>query len=385
MQAAKALAAGTGPVAVDAERASGFRYSQRAYLVQLRRAGAGTFLIDPIAVPDLSPIGAALADTEWVLHAASQDLACLAEVGMVPDRLFDTELAGRLAGFDRVSLGTMTERLLRISLTKGHSADDWSIRPLRRELLVYAALDVEILLDLRDAIEAELVEQGKLAWAHAEFESVRTAPPAAPRVEPWRRTSGIQGISNTRSLAIVRALWETRDSIASEHDIAPGRLLQDRSIVAASAGNPRTMPELLKTSGFNRPAAIAHKRRWLEAMLSANALADAELPRRRAVRDPSAAPSRWMSNDPETAERFARARAVVLAESKRLSIPAENLIPPGSVRRLAWEPPELISPETVDQALHVSGVRQWQRDLLAVRISDALNAKPAPEPSEPEL
>src|SRR4051812_49617003 len=99
------FAAGTGPIAVDAERASGYRYSQRAYLVQLRRAGAGTALIDPIACPDLADLSAALADAEWVLHAANHDLPSLAGVGMRPQRLFDTELGARIAGYERVGLG----------------------------------------------------------------------------------------------------------------------------------------------------------------------------------------------------------------------------------------------------------------------------------------
>ena len=105
------LAGGSGPVAVDAERASGHRYGQRAFLVQLRRAGASTALIDPVALPDLSAVSDVLAGTEWVIHAASQDLACLAEVGMTPRLLFDTELGGRLAGYQRVGLATMVERV----------------------------------------------------------------------------------------------------------------------------------------------------------------------------------------------------------------------------------------------------------------------------------
>src|SRR5439155_11648641 len=87
-----AFAAGSGPVAVDAERASGYRYGQRAYLVQLRRAGVGTALIDPIALPDLTGVNDAITDAEWVLHAATQDLPCLAELNMRPQHLFDTEL-----------------------------------------------------------------------------------------------------------------------------------------------------------------------------------------------------------------------------------------------------------------------------------------------------
>ena len=84
--AAATLAAGTGPVAVDAERASGYRYGQRAYLVQIRRDGSGSFLVDPVAFDDLSRPGGRRNDAEWVLHAASQDLPCLSEIGLRPAR-----------------------------------------------------------------------------------------------------------------------------------------------------------------------------------------------------------------------------------------------------------------------------------------------------------
>src|SRR6201996_9618455 len=180
--AAKQLAGGHGAFAVDAERASGFRYSNRAYLIQIRRAGAGTVLIDPVShggdsLAVLRPVADVLAEDEWILHAADQDLPCLAEVGMQPPALYDTELAGRLAGFDRVNLATMVQRLLGLGLAKGHGAADWSKRPLPMEWLNYAALDVEQLIELRGAIAAVLAEQGKTDWAAQEFEYLRIVGP----------------------------------------------------------------------------------------------------------------------------------------------------------------------------------------------------------------
>lgn len=218
-----AFAAGRGPVAVDAERASGYRYGQRAYLVQLRREGAGTALIDPVACPDLSALNEALSGVEWVLHAATQDLPCLREIGMAPTRLFDTELAGRLAGFPRVGLGAMVENVLGFVLEKGHSAVDWSTRPLPEPWLRYAALDVELLVDLRDALEKELDRQGKLDWARQEFDAIASAPPPEPRKDPWRRTSGMHKVRRRRQMAVVRELWQTRDRIARRRDVSPAR------------------------------------------------------------------------------------------------------------------------------------------------------------------
>ncbi len=233
-----ALGRGTGPLAIDTERASGYRYGQRAYLIQIRRTGSGTHLIDPIAVPGVPGLAEALDGPEWILHASTQDLPCLLELDLRPATLFDTELAGRLLGMPRVGLAPMVAAILEHSLAKGHGAADWSRRPLPDDWLEYAALDVEVLIELRDELRSRLDEAGKLAWALEEFEAIRTAPPSEPRSDPWRRTAGIHQIRNRRGLAIVEQLWRTRDDVARQADIAPGRLLPDASIIAAARALP---------------------------------------------------------------------------------------------------------------------------------------------------
>ena len=378
------FAAGSGPVAVDAERASGYRYSQRAYLVQLRRAGAGTALVDPIACPDLSGLSDVLQDAEWVLHAASQDLACLAEVGMVPPRVFDTELAGRLAGFERVGLGAMVENVLGLRLEKGHSAADWSTRPLPEAWLVYAALDVEVLVELRDVLEAELRSQDKLAWAHEEFEAVRLAPPPAPRAEPWRRTSGIHRMRNRRQLAAVRALWEARDTMARRRDVAPGRVLPDAAIVSAVLAAPATPQALLDLPVFGGRATRRHVATWFGALQAAAALPDDQLPQPVATGDGPPPVGRWAERDPAAAARLGRVRAVVTATAERLRMPAENLVQPDAVRRLAWSPPAEVTAASVEQALRACGARSWQVGLLAGPLAEALPAPPEPAVSDVE-
>lgn len=369
---AEALRAGHGPVAIDAERAHGFRYNPRAQLVQLYRRGTGIALVDPIAAGDLNVIGEAIADAEWVFHAAVADLPCLAEIGMCPARIFDTELGGRLAGYERVSLGTMTEQLLGLRLAKGHSAADWSQRPLPRDFLVYAALDVDVLLDLRDAVEAELASQGKLEWAHQEFEAVRTAPPSPPRTEPWRRTSGLQQVKSRRGLAVVRSIWQARDELGRQTDIAPGRLLPDRSISAAAAALPRTMQQMLEIDGFTRRGVITHRKRWFAALRAGLELPEDQLPRKSAPVDPNAGPSRSMGKDNDVADRHALARDAVLACSERLRIPAENLVPPAAVRSLAWTPPSPLTTEAVAAQLAAHGARDWQVEQLAAPIAAQL-------------
>lgn len=370
-QAERALVAGTGPVAVDAERASGYRYGQKAYLVQLRREGAGTFLIDPIACPDLSGVGKALAGVEWVLHAANQDLPCLAEVGLVPDRLFDTELGARLAGHERVGLGAITEKLLGYRLEKGHSAVDWSTRPLPEPWLRYAALDVELLVDLRNALEADLANQGKLEWAQEEFAALIDPPVKAPPAEPWRRTSGMHKVRNRRQLATVRALWQTRDRVAQRRDIAPGRILPDSAIVEAALAAPADVAALTRLPVFSGPRMRRNAEQWWAAIAAATALSEADLPRSAGPGTGLPPTNRWAERDPAAAERLSRARASLAEVSMRYRVPVENLVEPALVRRLAWTPPEPVTEETVVTALRAGHARPWQITLTGPLLAKA--------------
>jgi ribonuclease D len=372
-EAVAKLSAGEGPVAVDAERASGYRYGHRAFLVQMRRRGAGTVLIDPIACPDLSALDAALAGCEAVLHAASQDLPCLAELGYQPRELFDTELAGRLLGYPRVGLGVLVETVLGFTLEKGHAAADWSTRPLPTEWLRYAALDVEVLVELRDALAAELEEQGKAEWARQEFAAVLAAGPPAPRPDPWRRTSGIHRVHTRRGMAVVRELWLERDKIARRRDLSPGRVLPDSAIVEAARTLPAASRDLTELPGFKGRGARRYAPEWRRAVDRARAQAEPNLPGTASPLPEGPPPAhRWAERDPVAAERLSAVRAVVAALAEEHSLPAENLVPPDVVRRLAWKPPEPPSPEAVEAELVEHGARPWQAELTAEPISKAL-------------
>jgi ribonuclease D len=372
-EATDALAAGTGPVAVDAERASGFRYGHRAFLVQFRRQGAGTVLIDPVACPDLSGIDRALAGAEAVLHAASQDLPCLSELCYRPRRLFDTELAGRLLGYPRVGLGVLVESVLGLALEKSHSAADWSKRPLPEEWLRYAALDVEVLVELRDALAGQLEEQGKSEWARQEFAAVLAADPPAPRPEPWRRTSGIHRVRSRRGLAVVRELWLERDRIARQRDMSPTRILPDSAIIEAARSLPGSQADLAKIPGFSGRGARRHGTDWLRAVGRARSQADPALPETSGPPADGPPPAhRWQERDAEAARRLTAVRGVVAALSDEHHLPAENLVPPDAVRKLAWQPPEPASPEAVADALAGSGARAWQVELTALPLAGAL-------------
>lgn len=380
-----AVAAGTGPIGLDAERASGYRYSARAYLIQLRREGAGTALIDPIAFDDLSDLNAAFGDAEWILHAASQDIPCLREVGLVPTSLFDTELAARLLGYPRVGLATLVEVIVGKSMRKEHSAADWSKRPLPEPWLEYAALDVEVLLELRDVLVAELEEAGKTEWARQEFAHLLNYELPA-RVDPWRRTSGIHKAKGRRALAAVRELWTVRDQLAAELDTTPGRLIPDSAVLAAANALPTSGKLLMDTPGFHGRGARRYLDTWVTALKAARALPENELP---PVANRSDGPPQvrsWADRDPVAAARLATAREAVTVLAEERNVPIENLLTPDYMRRVLWTPPKASDVDleaAVGAELRALSAREWQIELMAPIIAEAIRNPGTPE-TDPE-
>lgn len=370
-QMAQDFAAGTGPIAADAERASGFRYGQATYLAQFKRAGAGIALIDTAVLTDLSVLNDAFGDATWVFHAASQDLPGMRDLGLTPTRVFDTELAARLLGWPKVGLAAVVERELGFALAKEHSAQDWSIRPLPDDWLVYAALDVEVLLDLYDGLHTHLEEAGKLDWALQEFEAVRTAPPPEPRVDPWRRVSGTHKLRDARSLAIVKHMWEARDQDARRRDTAPGRVLRDNAIVAAAQAKPANLGALLQIREWQSRGTKRRASYYYPAIAAAMALPDAKLPDKRGPRgDGPPQPRVWKDKNPQAAARLTFARDGVAQLSEEHQIPAENLLQPDALRRCCWQYTHG-GEEWIRDFLAERGAREWQRDLMAPMLAKA--------------
>ncbi|MGB8021230.1 MAG: ribonuclease D [Candidatus Nanopelagicales bacterium] len=381
--ATASIAAGSGPIALDTERASGYRYGQRAYLIQMRREGAGTILVDPIAMTDFSGLARALHEPEsqgpeshgpeWILHSATQDLPCLAELGLRPPLLFDTELAARLLGMQRHGLAPLVEQILGRGLAKVHGAADWSRRPLPADWLEYAALDVEVLIELRAHLREQLQRSGKWDWAQQEFAALRDAPPPAPRSDPWRRTSGIHRVRSRRGLAIVEQLWRARDDVARATDLAPGRLLPDSAIVAAAQALPPDLPAMRAVPGFHGRGVARYANEWGDALRHAWAIPDAGLPPA-AARGAGPPPARsWLQRDPAAAARLARARAELSTRAEELSLPTENLLSPDVLRRLMWQPPAGDHEAIRDHLRHL-GARPWQVGLTAEILGRAITA-----------
>jgi ribonuclease D len=356
---------GVEQVAIDAERASGFRYSQRAYLIQIAIRDLGIWLVDPVADIDLSDLIAPLNSKTWLLHAATQDLPCLAELGFKPAGLIDTELAARIVGLERVGLGSVCESLLEIELAKEHSAADWSQRPLTQEMLDYAALDVDVMFELWEKLSELALETDKEAWLAEEFAHLLEFKPKPALEEPWRGLPGISRIKDLAKLKIAASLHATRDAIAIEKDIAPGRLIPDRSIMAAVNQAPKSRSDLANNKEFQGRASRTLLSTWWDAVARAQDLEISIEPSEKGNGIPNH--KSWERRFPDAHHRLEVVRPLVLALAAELKIPVENLLTPDYLRRVCFEPQQ-----DVAKQLGEYGARKWQIDLVTEVIQKGL-------------
>lgn len=354
-------------IALDVERASSFRYSARAYLVQAKTESAGILMFDPLAFQIPETFRALVNAQPWVLHAARQDLPSLAMLGLTPPALFDTEVAARLLGYPRVGLGAMTEELLGVRLAKEHSAANWSKRPLPDSWLDYAALDVEYLAPLQAALTERLRDTEKLAWAREEFEFESTFSNPAQSDEPWRSLHGIGQLRHPKQLAVARALWEHRDSIARDADIAPFMVVRDKYLIAMVKAASRSRAEFDKAL----PKTLKHREVWWREARAARELPAAHLPERVSSHE-IPHHKMWTRKHPDAAAGYAKLREGLLQRADELSMPVENLISPGYARHYVWS---LLGPgkttgkpadeDTVKEQLVAAGARPWQAAQVA--------------------
>lgn len=344
-------------IAIDAERASGFRYSQRAYLIQLCYRVGEIYMIDPIALNESCPnweksLAPLINSRTWLLHAATQDLPCLAELGFAPLAIIDTELGSRLAGFERVGLGSLALELLEIELAKEHSAADWSIRPLSGAMLAYGALDVDVLHELWDEVEKALSSQSKTLWANEEFEHLLSFRPKAVPAEPWRNLPGLSKVRDEEKLKIAANLWLVRDQIARAEDLAPGRLIPDRSIMSAVEQKPRTKRELSNNKTFQGRASRTRLGEWWDAIAEANQLELDPNPERG-----NGIPNHrsWEKRFPDAHIRLNTVRPLLAELAQEHKLPIENILTPDYLRRIMFDPSEDIA-----KTLAELGARNWQ-------------------------
>ncbi len=352
-------------LAVDAERASGFRYSQRAYLVQFATSKQ-IFLIDPtcFSETELAELARVVSAKTWLLHSATQDLPCLAEIGILPTDIFDTELAARLCGFEKFGLGSLALELLDFEMAKEHSAADWSIRPIKQEMLIYAALDVDVMHELQEKLQQKLEELERQDWAKAEFEKLLTFKPKPAAKEAWRNLPGISKVKDKRRLQIAAALYSVRDEIARAQDIAPGRLIPDRSIMAAVNQLPTSKKDLASNREFQGRASRSMLTEWWDAIANSTSLEISEV-----ELDPNHIPNHrsWEKRFPEAHVRLQAVRPLLAEKALELAIAPEILLSPDTMRRVCFEPQSNIRQQLVEL-----GARPWQIQLTLDLIEQGL-------------
>lgn len=342
-RAAQQLAEADGPIAIDTERASAYRYNDRAFLLQIRRGRTPIVLIDPegnsaAISTHLAPV---INGEDWVIHAAASDLPCLAWLGLYPGTIFDTELAGRLLGLPQTNLAAMIEEFLGVRLKKAFGDADWSVRPLPSKWLAYAALDVEFLLELSELLADALSSAHKLDWAIAEFAHIQQAHEdiTAPPRPHWTQLKGIGALRRPEQLAVARELWNVRDERARNRDLAPGKDLPNKVLLDIARSLPMSPAELNKVRGFPRRRAGATTL-WFNVVRDALASAPETWPDHSEVfaHDDSAPRSSvWSRNFPQSFQTYQAIRDDLEDLAAELELGADVLIRPASVRAAVWE------------------------------------------------
>jgi ribonuclease D len=337
-------------LAVDTEAASFHRFTDRVYLLQIS-SREETAVVDPLAVESLSPLGEVLADpsVETVFHDADYDLRLLdREYGYHAAGLFDTRIAAQLLNEPGVGLAALLEKYLGVRLDKRFQRADWSARPLSPAMLEYAAADTRHLPALRDILRSQLEARGRLAWAQEEFALVGAVHWNPGNGEPgYLRLKGAKALKG-RELAILRELFEWRESVAQRTDRATFRILNNEPMLAMARTPPADLPALKGIPGIGPDQAERRGREILDAVRRGLATPESEWP---CVERP---PRR--TYDPAFEARFERLKAARNQLAATLDLAPGVLCPNGTLEAIAR-----VKAQTLEELAAVPDLREWQR------------------------
>ncbi len=359
-------------IAIDSERASGFKYNASAYLVQVRFGGLIDWLIDPMAFTEdtkpmlLPPEIRQALNGGWILHSATQDLPCLKALGLEPKAIFDTELAARLLGLPRVGLAGLLEDLMGITLAKEHSAADWSKRPLSEAMLEYAALDVRHLHGLQEILWNQLESRQRTDWAQQEFDNLLSFTAKKPDSDKWYKLAASSRSKDEALLSIVKSLWQAREKLAEDLDLSPGRVLPDRAIMAAANHKPKTKGELARLKEFVGRFSRSKLDLWWDAIEGSAGADISRTPQEQTI------PSHrsWERKFPEAHLRLAEARVALTAVALENGIALDVLLQPATLRAVCF--PAITGPVDLSQTLLREGARPWQINLVRDELASSL-------------
>ena len=353
--------AATPIVALDTEGASFHRFVDRIYLLQLSTRDESA-VIDPLPIG--TPAGLTRLvedpDVEVVFHDADYDLRLLhQDYGWRVTNIFDTRVAAQLLGLRAFGLAALLERYFGIKLDKKHQRADWSMRPLTRDMLDYAALDTMYLLELRDRLKEELEARGRWGWAAEEFarlEGTQWAPEDGDGA--FLRVKGARDLTR-RELAILRELVPWRDGVARELDRSTFRVVSNDVLLEIARQAPTTREGLAAIKGMPRGVLESRGGELLAGVRAGQAVPDAELPRfPRAPR---------YDRDPEFDDKVARLKTARDAAATRLELDPGVLCSRDRIEAVVRR-----APTTIDELLEVPGMRRWQADEIGEPFLRAL-------------
>ena len=354
--------AGVDLLAIDTEGASFHRFVDRIYLLQLSTRDRSA-IIDPLPIGTPQDLGVLLESPkiQVVFHDADYDLRLLhQDYGWQVRNIFDTRVAAQLLGIRAFGLAALLEKYFGVKLDKKHQRADWSMRPLTRDMLDYAAQDTMHLLALRDRLADELKRSGRWDWACEEFALLEaTRWDADDAANAFLRMKGARDL-NRRELAILRELVSWRDDVARKADRATFRVLGNEPLLEIVRGKASTREALAAIKGMPRSLLERSANDLLDAVRRGLALPDAELPR-----FPKAL--RW-ERDPDFDARASALRTVRDAAAARLDMDPGVLCSRDRLEAVARR-----NPQSMDELRDIAELRRWQIEELGPEFLSRLS------------
>lgn len=345
-----AVLAGTRAIGIDTEADSMHHYTEHVCLIQLTAFRGASWLIDPLALEDLSPLAPILEDPSVlkVLHGGDNDVTSLRrDFGLTFRTLFDTAIAARLLGDTEVGLQALVRNELGIELSKSSQKDDWSKRPLTAKQEAYALSDVAHLMALATRMTDRLAAAGRTEWAREEFAALETLLPGVKRTGPeeFRRIKGSATLSR-RQQAVLRELHVWREARAAAADRPPFKVVGPDVLLALARASPTTREEVARAlASYSRQASQIDV--VLDAIGRGLALPESELPAREHV-------ERVVL--PAAARRHIEAlRAWRDEEAVRSQLDPAIVLSLRVIERIA-----LAAPQTLAELAAIEGIRQWR-------------------------
>jgi ribonuclease D len=334
-------------LAIDTESNSLYAYYERVCLVQLSTRQQD-YIIDPLAVTDMSPLGTLLADPaiEIIFHAAEYDIMTLKrDFSFTFSRIFDTMLAARICGWGAVGLGNILADQFGVLADKRFQRSDWSIRPLPDDQLLYAQMDTHYLADLRDRLLTELRSKGREEEAYETFAELAKLPAAKQRFDPegYWRIGAARDLSRNQ-MAIVRELYLLRDEIARKMNQPPFRVLSDLGLTELARIAPRRPEDLYGIKGIGAEQIRRHSEKILQAVA-----------RGRQAKPPRP-PQAGHVPDPAIQLRYEALREWRKQRAQDRGVESDVIIPRDTLWALARR-----APSTLDELVDIPGLGPWRR------------------------